>query len=192
MIWVLAWLITAPTRRHGQKRPVWGLREGKESQMDVSYAESFAVKASRAVSHQYCCLFTPHWSNPRTSDCSNKPHVWVIMPLFSGSWSQECFLQLFPWGVKFSQESGVLKDGCASSANAVASTPPVSFTCYYTAFSPGRFGLLHHMSPGYNPHRTRGMVSHRAGEIALQKCLKKILALEKKYVNLWITSTIVP
>lgn len=93
-------------------------------------------------------LFTPYQSNPRTPACSNKPHVWGIVPLLSGSWSQECFLQLFPWGVKFTQEPGVLKDVCASSADAAACTPPVNFTCYHAALSPGHFGFLHHMSPG--------------------------------------------
>lgn len=78
----------------------------------------------------------------------------------------------------------MLKDGCASSANAVARTAPVNFTSYHTALSPGNFGLLHLMSPGYRPRRTRGMASHRAGAVALQKCLRNPLAHEKKDVNL--------
>lgn len=100
----------------------------------------------------------------KTFACSNEPHVWVITPLLSGSWSQECFLQL--WNLEYLKIN-------ASSANAVAHSPPVSFTCYHTAVSSGHFRLLHHMSPGYNSCRTWGIVFHRRGEMALQDCLKK-------------------
>lgn len=86
---------------------------------------------------------------------SNKPHVWAIGPLLS--WS--CSLKPFLWGVKVTQEPGVLKDHYTSSASAAAHIPPRGFSCYHTASSPGDFRLLHHRSPGYNPHRTCAVVS---------------------------------
>lgn len=80
MVRVLAWLIMTPTRQHGQKDPVWGLREGEESQTDIHYAMSFAPRTSRAVSNQYSdIVFSPH------ADQTPEPLPAAISPMFGQS-----------------------------------------------------------------------------------------------------------
>lgn len=48
--WVSAWRIMTPTRHHGQKNPVWVLREGEESQMDRSCAMSSCSSIFKTLS----------------------------------------------------------------------------------------------------------------------------------------------
>jgi len=48
----------------------------------------------------------------------------------------------FPLRVKFIQEHRVLSNGCASSANAEACYPPMSFASYHATLTPGHFSLF--------------------------------------------------
>lgn len=184
VVWVLAWRIMTPTRQHGRKHPVWGLREEEESQMDGSCAMSSCSSIFKMLS------FCPILIKPQ-NQCL---HLEAPCLGLHTALVRELVTRILP--TTFYEELSLLRS-------------LKYLKIYMLPLLTQPFVLLPWVSPttmllcllaifyysttwGYKPHRTQGMVPHRAGEMPLQDCLRNPLAYEKKGVKLWSTSTVVP